>query len=109
MMEHAQARPSLAQPLRTASVREEGGVLVVQVAADFAGMALHNQEEYQKLAQKAAGRAVKVRVEGAAPPAEAARESDRRQKMIDEASREPAVQEALDLYNGKVVDVRGKA
>jgi hypothetical protein len=27
--------------------------------------------------------------------------------MIDEASREPAVQEALDLFNGKVVDVRG--
>lgn len=109
MMEHAQARPSLAQPLRTASVREEGGVLVVQVAADFAAMALHNQEEYQKLAQKAAGRAVKVRIEGAVPPPEAARESERRQKMIDEASREPAVQEALDLFNGKVVDVRGKA
>ena len=39
----------------------------------------------------------------------AAETAQKRQRVLDEASREPAVQEALDLFNGKVVDVRGKA
>jgi hypothetical protein len=30
----------------------------------------------------------------------------KRQRLIEEASREPAVQEALDLFGGRVVDVR---
>jgi len=30
----------------------------------------------------------------------------KRQQLIEEASREPAVQEALDLFGGRVVDVR---
>jgi DNA polymerase-3 subunit gamma/tau len=107
MIQQAQGRPSLAQPLRTAAIREDDGTLVIQVGADFGAMAAMHQDEYRQLAQKAAGRAVKVRIESAAPPPAERAETDRRQRMIDEASREPAVQEALDLFNGKVVDVRG--
>jgi 2-oxoglutarate dehydrogenase E2 component (dihydrolipoamide succinyltransferase) len=106
MTVQAQSRPSLAQPLRTATAREEGGTLVIEVSSDFAAMAAMNQEEYRQLAPKAAGRAVKVRIQSAAAPADAARETDRRQRLLDDAAREPAVQEALDLFNGKVVDVR---
>ena len=107
----AQSRPSLAQPLRTATARDEQGSLVIEVGADFGAMAALNQDEYRQLAQKAAGRATRVRIEtarGADAPA-AADTAQQRQRVLDEASREPAVQEVLDLFNGKVVDVRGKA
>jgi len=107
MIAQAQGRPSLAQPLRTAAARDEDGTLVIEVGADFAAMAVMQQDEYRQLAQKAAGRPLKVRIQGAAPPPEQKTETDRKQRLIDEASREPAVQEALDLFNGKVVDVRG--
>ena len=109
MLALAQTRPSLAQPLRTASARDEQGTLVVEVGADFAAMANLNQDEYRLLAQKAAGRAVKVRIEtarAAAAVADAGEVARQRQRVFEEASREPAVQEALDLFNGKVVDVR---
>jgi DNA polymerase III subunit gamma/tau len=104
----AQSRPSLAQPLRTAQAREEGDTLVIEVAADFAALAAMHVDEYRELARTAGGRAWKVRI-GAAPapqaqspsPAEAAK-----RRMADDAVRAPAVQEALDLFNGKVVDVR---
>ena len=81
-------------------------------AADFGAMAALNQDEYKQLDQKAAGRATKVRIETARGPADAPAAADtarQRQRVLDEASREPAVQEDLDLFNGKVVDVRGKA
>jgi DNA polymerase-3 subunit gamma/tau len=109
MVALAQSRPSLAQPLRTATAREEQGGLVIEVAADFGAMAALNQDEYRQLAQKAAGRATKVRIETAraAGEAPAADTAQKRQRVLEEASREPAVQEALDLFNGKVVDVRG--
>ena len=109
MLTLAQSRPSLAQPLRTAKVRDQQGTLVIEVGADFGPMAALNQDEYRQLAQRAAGRATKVRIETArgAEDAPAAVDSARqRQRVLDEASREPAVQEALDLFNGKVVDVR---
>ena len=112
MVALAQSRPSLAQPLRTATAREEQGWLVIEVAADFGAMAALNQDEYRQLAQKAAGRATKVRIETGKGPGDAPAAADtaqKRQRVLDEASREPAVQEALDLFNGKVVDVRGKA
>ena len=112
MLALAQSRPSLAQPLRTATAREEQGVLVIDVGADFGAMAALNEDEYRQLAQKAAGRATKVRIRAAKAAGDAPAAADtarERQRMLDEASREPAVQEALDLFNGKVVDVRGKA
>jgi len=112
MVALAQSRPSLAQPLRTATAREEQGSLVIEVGADFGAMAALHQDEYRQLAQKAAGRATRVRIEtarGAGDASAAADTAQQRQRVLDEASREPAVQEVLDLFNGKVVDVRGKA
>ena len=111
MLALAQTRPSLAQPLRTAKARDDQGVLVIEVGADFGAMAILNQDEYRQLAQKASGRPTKVRIEttratGATAAPDAADTAKQRQRVLDEASREPAVQEALDLFNGKVVDVR---
>jgi DNA polymerase III subunit gamma/tau len=104
----AQARPSLAQPLRTAQAREEGDTLVIEVAPDFAALAAMHVDEYRELARTASGRPLKVRI-GAGPAAEAAPPSPaeaNRRRLTDEAVRAPAVQEALDLFNGKVLEVR---
>ncbi len=110
MLALAQSRPSLAQPLRTATVREDQGVLVLALAPDFVKLAALNEDEYRQMAQKVAGRTTRVRIEAAKTAADvpaAAATAQKRQQALDEASREPAVQEALDLFNGKVVDVRG--
>jgi hypothetical protein len=105
----AQARPSLAQPLRTAQGRAEGDTLVIEVAPDFAALAAMHVEEYRELARSASGRPWKVRIGAAAataePPAPSAAEAARR-RLTDDAVRAPAVQEALDLFNGKVLEVR---
>ncbi len=111
LMAGAQSRPSLVQPLRNASARLEGDTLVLEVGKDFATFAEMHAEEYQELAAKALGRKVKVRVLAAAaeepgPPSEPTPEEQSRDKLMKAAASEPAVQEALDLFNGKVVDVR---
>jgi DNA polymerase III subunit gamma/tau len=106
------ARPSLCQPLRGARARQEGDVLILEVAPDFAALAGTHVDEYRDLARKAAGRPLKVQIgqaaaatagEAAAPAAEG---EVKKQRLVAEATREPAVQEVLDLFNGKVVDVR---
>ena len=104
----AATRPSLAQPLRGAHVRLEGDTLMLDVAPDFSTFASMHAEDYRELARKAAGRPLKVHVgaapaaaEEAPPPAEA-----KKRRLMEEAAREPAVQEALDLFGGKVVEVR---
>jgi len=104
----AQARPSLAQPLRSAQARLEGDTLVIEVAADFAALAAIHAEEYRELARSASGRNWKIKIGAAAPPEPpppTPAETGRR-RLVDDAVRAPAVQEALDLFNGKVVDVR---
>jgi DNA polymerase-3 subunit gamma/tau len=111
MIGHAQTRPSLGQSLRGATARFEGDVLVLEVAAAFAPFAAMHGDEYQQLARQAAGRAVKVRVATGAgdetpAPAPPSPREQARERMMKEAGREPAVQEALDLFGGRVVDVR---
>ena len=44
-------KPTLAQPLRSASAREEGDSLVLEVAPDFYGMAASHADEYRELAR----------------------------------------------------------
>ena len=104
----AAARPSLAQPLRAARARLEGDTLTLEVAPDFSAFASMHAEDYSELARKAAGRPLKVQV--AAGPASAAEPPApaevKKRRLLEEASREPAVQEALDLFGGKVVEVR---
>jgi len=105
-----QGRPSLAAPLRAAAVHRDGDTLVLEVAPDFLALATAHIEEYRGLARKAAGHAQAIRIVGGAaaePAPEAATpEAARRQKLREEAEKEPAVQEALDLFDGRVVDVR---
>ncbi len=109
MLSLCQARPSLATALRGAHARLEGDSLTLEVPPDFAALAGMHLDEYRELAGKAAGHPLKLRVGAgaavAAPPAPSPAEVAR-QRLRQEAEREPAVQEALDLFDGKVVDVR---
>jgi DNA polymerase-3 subunit gamma/tau len=102
-------RPSLAAPLRGARARLEGDKLFVEVPADFLEFGRMHADEYRDLARKAAGRTLHVEMSAAtaAGPAPApSPEEERRQKLRGEVEKEPAVQEALDLFDGRVVDVR---
>jgi DNA polymerase-3 subunit gamma/tau len=110
MLAEAKQRPSLAQALRDATAREEGGTLVLTVLPDFLMLARTHAEEYQGLATKALARATKIRIEAfpvaaptTAPPSPQEIERDR---LMTKAKGEVAVQEVLDLFDGKVVDVR---
>jgi DNA polymerase III subunit gamma/tau len=115
MVALVQARPSLAQPLRSAEVLEEGDTVVLRVTADFLPLARMHAEEYRELAKKASGRARALRIEegggAVAPPAgtpeatAVASETDK-QRLHEEAARQPAVKEMLDLFGGRIVDVR---
>jgi hypothetical protein len=110
MLELSATRPSLAQPLRRAEPRLDGKTLVLAVSPDFAAFATMHLGEYRDLAKKAAGHAVTVEIEAGAvveeAPAEPSEEEIRQQRLREEAEKEPAVQEALDLFDGRVVDVR---
>ncbi len=106
-------RPSLREPLRGASARLEGDALVLELLADYKPLAELHADEYRELLPKAAGRPLKLRLEGrsSAPPPEAAAQpapvaEDKKRRLLEAATREPAVQEVLELFNGKVVDVR---
>jgi hypothetical protein len=111
MIGECQSRPSLAATLRAAAARRDGEALVLEVPPDFLGLARAHLEEYRGLARKAAGHALAVRFEAGAaaleePAAAPTAAAERRQKLREEAEKEPAVQEALDLFDGRVVDVR---
>jgi len=105
-----QSRPSLAQPLRLAKARLDGDVLVLEVSPDFVAFAGMHLDEYRDLAKIATGRSLKVQVSSAAGVQEAAAaptpEAVKKERLRQEAAREPAVQEALDLFDGKLLDVR---
>ena len=106
----AKARPSLAQALRGARAREAAGTLVLEVPPDWLGFAEAHLDEYGALARQVAARPLKVRLEALAAAAAAAAAGDnRKQELLDQAAREPAVQEALELFGGRVVDVRDKS
>ena len=105
-----ETRPTLAQPLRGAQARLDDNTLTLTVSPDFVTMASMHAEEYRALAKTAAGRAIRVEFEAAAveeaPEATPSEDETRRQRLREEAEKEPAVQEALDLFDGRVVDVR---
>jgi hypothetical protein len=112
MVQAAQGRPSLLQPLRGAVARLDGNTLSLEMTADWRAFAEMHEGEYRDLATKAAGRTVKLRIGagGVAPGPEEAEGPPpidvRRQRLMKEAQKEPAVQEALDLFDGRLVDVR---
>lgn len=112
MVEAAQSRPSLLQPLKSAQARLDGDVFTLEVSADWSAFASMHEDEYRDLASRAAGRNLKLRMGQGAPAAEADVEPApstadvRRERLLKEAQKEPAVQEALDLFDGRLVDVR---
>ena len=101
-------RFSLAQPLRSARPSLEGSELTLSMAPEFAAFAELHLEDYQALLRKAAGRSLKLRVVSreAASEAPASPAEEKKQRLVQEATKEPAVQEALDLFGGRVVGVR---
>jgi hypothetical protein len=104
-------RPSLREPLRGASARHDGEALVLELEKDYRALAELHVDEYRELLPKAAGRPLKLRLEaraGAAPVEAAAPRAaaEDKQRLLDTAKREKAVQEVLEMFNGKVVDVR---
>ena len=110
MLSLIQSRPSLAAPLRAAAARRDGETLVLELPPDFLTFAREHAEDYRALAKKA-GHALALRIEAGAAaalaaPEQASPETAKRQKLREEAEKEPAVQEALDLFDGRVVDVR---
>jgi hypothetical protein len=109
MLALVQARPSLAQPLRGATLTEEGDTAVLHVPPDFLAMARMHADEYKDLARKASGRPLSVRIEAggpAAPAGEAPPAEQTKERLHEEAARQPAVKEMLDLFGGRIVDVR---
>lgn len=105
-----EARPSFAPALRGATARLSGDELVLDVPPDFRAFALGHLDELEALAKQASGRKLKVAVSdapaGPAPMAAVPAAPDPKQSLRARAEREPAVQEALDLFGGRVVDVR---
>jgi DNA polymerase-3 subunit gamma/tau len=110
MLELCETRPSLAQPLRRTRPRLDGKTLTLAVPPDFVAFATMHADDYRALAKKASGHAVTVEIEAGEAAEEAAAEPSedevRQQRLREEAEKEPAVQEALDLFDGRVVDVR---
>jgi DNA polymerase-3 subunit gamma/tau len=111
MLAGAAGRPSLSQALKGGCAELQGDTVTLEVPADFRPLAEMHRDEYQALAREAAGRPVKLQL-GTAPTAAGATadqpsaEERRRERLIQQASREPAVQEALELFDGKIVDVK---
>jgi hypothetical protein len=105
-----QGRPSLSAALRSAVARLEGDTLSIEVPEDFLAFATMHADELRDLARRAVGRSLqlKIAVGGASRSAEPDREpaEDRRQALRREVEKEKAVQETLELFDGRVVDVR---
>ncbi len=119
LLELVRTRTTLAMPLRGARARLQGGTLELDLAPDFVAMATAHADEYEALAREAAGRPLKVRFAAAATedsadagapdatqPARTPAAAPPEARLISAAASDPAVQEALDLFNGKVVSVR---
>ena len=112
MLGQCQGRPSLAAPLRAATARTRGRHAGARGAARLPDASPGStRDDYRALARKAAGHALALRIEAGPAPARSSAaapspEAAKRQKLREEAEKEPAVQEALDLFDGRVVDVR---
>ncbi|MBN2370909.1 MAG: DNA polymerase III subunit gamma/tau [Vicinamibacteria bacterium] len=107
MMALAKRRPSLLQPLRAARASIDGSTLTLAVQEDFLAFTETHIEEYRDLARRAGGQTLAVKVEHAnrEEKQESAEESERR-GLLERAQSDPAVQQALDLFGGRIVDVR---
>jgi hypothetical protein len=109
MIELSAARPSLVQPLRGAQVSLDGNTLTLAVPQHFVPFAEMHQDEYRDLARRATGKPVQVRIVAGAAAEEAAEPANapaKKQQLRERAEQDPAVKEALDLFGGRILDVR---
>ncbi len=102
-----ETRPSLRGPLRSSQARLEGDELTLLVPPDFQAFAESHREDYQRGARAAFDRAITVKIESGAAgePAAATPDEQKQDRLRKAAEQEPAVQEALDLFGGRLVDV----
>jgi len=102
-----ETRPSLRGPLRSSQARLEGDELTLLVPPDFQAFAESHREDYQRGARAAFDRAITVKIErgAAGEPAAATPDEQKQDRLRKAAEQEPAVQEALDLFGGRLVDV----
>ena len=108
MLAAAGPRPSLTQPLRGATLVRGTDGMELQVSPDFLVLAESHADEYRELASKVLGRPAKLRVVAVAPaaalpPTEAEIEKNR---LRERAEADPAVREAMGLFDGRLLDVR---
>ena len=111
MLGLCQTRPTLAAPLRAAGVRFEGDTLRARAAARFRRAGGCPRRRLQGARGEGRRQERPAAIRGRVCPASAAAaavtpEVARKQQLREEAEKEPAVQEALDLFDGRVVDVR---
>jgi hypothetical protein len=110
MIAAAAKRPSLLQALRSAQAELEDDVLKLTVPGEFAIMAEMHVDEYRQFASQAAGRPLKVKITAggsvSSEPEQPTPAEVQRQDLMQRASSEPVVQEALELFGGRLVDVR---
>jgi DNA polymerase-3 subunit gamma/tau len=107
MMALAKRRPSLLQPLRAARANIEGSTLTLAVPEDFLAFAETHIEEYQDLARRAGRRSLTLKIEVARrETSQETAEETERLRLVKRAQSDPAVQQALDLFGGRIVDVR---
>ena len=107
----AASRPSLLPALRHARAEIAGEVCTLLVDPTFAPLAQGHAAEYEAMAASVLGRKVRLKIVADATavppdPVEADPATRKKEKLIAEASKEPAVREALDLFGGRIVDVR---
>ncbi len=111
LLDAARSRPSLMPALRRAEARIDGDQCILVVEPNFEALAQAHASEYEVMATTALGRKVRLRIVTDSGLAATTLEDvdlavQKKERLIAEASREPAVQEALDLFGGRIVDVR---
>ncbi len=79
---------------------------MLEPEADYAAFVSSHAGDYEELLKRAGAR-VKLKVEArSAAAAEPTPQQKKREELIQEAAADPAVQVTLDLFGGRVVDVR---
>ena len=81
-----EGRPSLAAPLRAATVRLEGDTLLVELPADFVAFGTMHADEYRDLAKKAAGKSLQVKISAGGVPRRTSPRGRRSRKTASRSS-----------------------
>ncbi|MCU0242138.1 MAG: DNA polymerase III subunit gamma/tau [Vicinamibacteria bacterium] len=107
MIACAQGRPSLLPVLRQARGRMERGIFTMTVPADIIAVAEMHLEEYGQFLKQVVPTKMELRIEAGEPSlTDATAAPSAQKKALEKAAAEPAVQEAMKLFDAKIVDVQ---